>query len=771
MTPAWLELLTADVDDVRKLLTADADDVRKLLTPVEAEGNAAEHKNCVQHEPVERRERVQCDGAQDARKVVEGTREQQHQTAQKGTRRVDLAEMLERNNDVCLSFPRGAEPYVGNKVIHVLRKREADAIRALFRALERQTRAPTQLTGWDLYHGHVFGKTDGDEVWNGGGILFHAKEHPKEFTESKAIFPVGSHFAGGDMDPRLGTTLSINDADFCDRNFLFCGTALYLILVKHPTFPRRNFTRGLGRRFCTMDEHIFGPAKGIVHYLPQWSEEVFYEPVKPAPPESTSPPLTPYREGLLQRVAFRAHRESGDPKLPDFGLQLAREAFQNPWLSNDCALAMRALAVGLPNAGPLIEDAMFTFDDECDVRFDVALASMNSAPKCCLTHQDLFAREICLQSMPLQCSPRSSVPLNDAYCVLVGGESGGRMVADKRNTRSGKYLAGHCSVQNVGQAYAALVPYFGKAHMVVICQVRETLEWLKNASASEKACEQLAGRRSLLETMGRQYRETLEDCKELLADGGAQYDYTWVNPKTVMDVLRELTDKTPRSVLLILNSHGNCHAANPGRQDGHDEWYLHFPYPAPESWGEVEMAAYKGLEEDDVSTDWGAPKQRFRLYSQQLFKAYHCLSEWSPHTSLICLYQFCLSGGFANILSLDSYKNFFGTTKWPMYLMVTSKKYESALGSFMGIWVRALRHALEGEPECTLGDLYDRVEKEYWGGTPPPVAASGSFDDDKAPTTLGTIGVFQGQRGGKPMSHMRLRDIVNYANAGIINKT
>ena len=49
-----------------------------------------------------------------------------------------------------------------------------------------RTHGETQLCGWDLYHAHLF-LSDGDL-----GLIFHAKEYPREFTtSSRAIAPVG----------------------------------------------------------------------------------------------------------------------------------------------------------------------------------------------------------------------------------------------------------------------------------------------------------------------------------------------------------------------------------------------------------------------------------------------------------------------------------------------------------------------------------------------------------------------------------------------------
>ena len=91
------------------------------------------------------------------------------------------------------------------------------------------------LCGSDLFHAHLF--IDGDRDV---GLLFHAKEHPKEFTlSSQKIHDVGSSAAGGQRDPRIGTQHSARAHGFSERNFfwLFSTNMLYLLLPHEPTFP------------------------------------------------------------------------------------------------------------------------------------------------------------------------------------------------------------------------------------------------------------------------------------------------------------------------------------------------------------------------------------------------------------------------------------------------------------------------------------------------------------------------------------------------------
>ena len=96
------------------------------------------------------------------------------------------------------------------------------------------------------------------------GMLFHAKEHPKEFTNRKGpVLPVCSELAGGQRDPRRGTRLSIFQPGYEDRNFLW-------LLSLNATFrvpPRPELLAPGCSRFYTVDEKHFGMQLGTIYYL------------------------------------------------------------------------------------------------------------------------------------------------------------------------------------------------------------------------------------------------------------------------------------------------------------------------------------------------------------------------------------------------------------------------------------------------------------------------------------------------------------------------
>lgn len=88
--------------------------------------------------------------------------------------------------------------------------------------------------------------------------------------------------------------------------------------------------------------------------------------------------------------------------------------------------------------------------------------------------------------------PENKPPKN--WAVLIAGEHGGSMFPDSKKTRPGKYLGGHCSLQNIGKAYSELLPWFGRENIIVIAQLGETLDWLESVCASVQDCLRLTGK-------------------------------------------------------------------------------------------------------------------------------------------------------------------------------------------------------------------------------------------------------------------------------------
>lgn len=155
-------------------------------------------------------------------------------------------------------------------------------------------KAKLELCGWDLYHGHLvfFRHCKSPSIFE-LGILFHAKEHPVEFTSRMGpMLEVCSPEAGGKRDPRRGTKLSIDSPGFSDRNFLWLLSLNSTFGIRFSQEKASKTTANAdcdhrasapvtslawqllapgaaGSRFFTIDESNFGLQLGSLCYLPE----------------------------------------------------------------------------------------------------------------------------------------------------------------------------------------------------------------------------------------------------------------------------------------------------------------------------------------------------------------------------------------------------------------------------------------------------------------------------------------------------------------------
>lgn len=153
---------------------------------------------------------------------------------------------------------------------------------SLFHIMQLSSCTNIELTGWDLYHGHMFmhaiNKTEletenQNEIECELGILFHAKEFPMEYRASNysPVYPIGHPKGGGDKDPRMGTKISTEDVDFHLRNYiwLYSTNKLYLLDPKAPGFDKRILCRSGGDEYHTCSWSYFtNNLLGDINYFP-----------------------------------------------------------------------------------------------------------------------------------------------------------------------------------------------------------------------------------------------------------------------------------------------------------------------------------------------------------------------------------------------------------------------------------------------------------------------------------------------------------------------
>ena len=186
-------------------------------------------------------------------------------------------------------------------------------------------------------------------------------------------------------------------------------------------------------------------------------------------------------------------------------------------------------------------------------------------------------------------------PVGPAWVVLVGGESAGMMFPDAKGTRPGSWLGSHTSVAQIGRAYEKLVPLVGREHIIVIAQLQETIDWLRDCTASPEDCVRVTGSARHLAMFQDKLNAIQRDCACLLASGGADFDGAAVSAETVVRVITgDAANSADRvvpkglaacgSMLLLMLSHGSSHARRcPARADEEEEHFMCMPYPVSDA--------------------------------------------------------------------------------------------------------------------------------------------------------------------------------------------
>jgi len=107
------------------------------------------------------------------------------------------------------------------------------------------------------------------------GILFHAKEFPKEYRMTKygPTYPIGAPEMGGERDPRTGTSCSVEDATFPHRNsiWLLSRNEIFELDARGEGFPDDSLADA---EFCTVNASRLGSVDPVfdVNYFP-WLPE------------------------------------------------------------------------------------------------------------------------------------------------------------------------------------------------------------------------------------------------------------------------------------------------------------------------------------------------------------------------------------------------------------------------------------------------------------------------------------------------------------------
>mmetsp|Transcript_9143 Transcript_9143/g.16672 ORF Transcript_9143/g.16672 Transcript_9143/m.16672 type:complete len:556 (-) Transcript_9143:134-1801(-) len=308
----------------------------------------------------------------------------------------------------------------------------------------------------------------------------------------------------------------------------------------------------------------------------------------------------------------------------------------------------------------------------------------------------------------------------NAWFILAGGEAA--------SLQGGPYATRefvHTSCALVGEAYAALRAAGVPAERIItICQLKDYIEYLRAGSAEAIPSQ---------EVPGFYYKEQLErtcaSCNLWLEESGGKADYDChdVNPATFIHVLTgdggggdggKVVPADAGAVFFGVYSHGDSHhaAGHAGgagsTREPHSystaEWYIHFPYPAPQASDDAsDMYAF-------VATD-GQKSHRTRLYATQIRLALHSLASTHNKRPVVGLLNCCRSGGLVEFMRRPSAVQ----PDLPLSLMFSSGlDTDSLVSGFWSAWFNELRHvALRGgQPAAksvTLCRLFASAERRY----------------------------------------------------------
>ena len=334
------------------------------------------------------------------------------------------------------------------------------------------------------------------------------------------------------------------------------------------------------------------------------------------------------------------------------------------------------------------------------------------------------------------------------WVILVGGEHHGVVAPNG-------VLGAHSSIEYIGQAFASLrglgIP---RDRIHVIAQAKETLDWLE--AAGESGIPLFSPSLSPSESSARwrsRHDHLAASLSLLMQEGGADVDGQDVHSGSVLSALATAAQRDDSAPIFVaIYSHGwshevcdpkdphyrllcsqvpcdlcgNLHLIHSDDDDdgsppvkqavkydhdpsslSHREFYFHLPYPHPPT--PDRDAAYG-------SCSYSHMKNPFtRMYVQMLTKAFAAAVEHDPGRDIVCLANWCGSGGTAKFLTQRSYLDHMGVDSWPLYLMMSSGEQESSLSTFWSLWFSQLASlgAQNKLHSTTLNDLFVNVETAY----------------------------------------------------------
>lgn len=253
----------------------------------------------------------------------------------------------------------------------------------------------------------------------------------------------------------------------------------------------------------------------------------------------------------------------------------------------------------------------------------------------------------------------------------------------------------------------------------------------------------------------------LQDCQRLIEEGGADYDYSDVNPGTVWSVLRgtpppgtasrKVVPPSSGAVFFAIYSHGDCHPCSaaesralgvgagsgtfvaPARLDPlKHEWFAHMPYQTRDEKLSAEMLSFVATS-GATGPHFNCPGRYF--YATQLRAVLVSMFARRPDRPVIALLNFCRSGGALEFMRQPITRDYYSADQWPLVLISSSQaEYDSLVG---GMW----------------NSFFHHLSKEISKIMQPPVEPSGASTRSRSDLSA------------QPTESMSILELVNQATA------
>jgi hypothetical protein len=176
----------------------------------------------------------------------------------------------------------------------------------------------------------------------------------------------------------------------------------------------------------------------------------------------------------------------------------------------------------------------------------------------------------------------------------------------------------------------------------------------------------------------------LRDCDMLLKEGGADYDYDYVNPGTIWNVMHGIQSKEyckvipeeASSIFFALYSHGDCHPTSTRTSAKEDlllnplryEWFAHMPYATKSKSLSNKMLSFVATE-GATGKDFSIPERYF--YATQLRHILINLFQHNPNRPILAMLNYCRSGGALQFMQSSTSKRYYGAERSELYIIIS----------------------------------------------------------------------------------------------------